>query len=475
MLYNKNSQWHIDNYRRDNIFPTSETNPALVHPRENEVENIATNLEFTHEVRDFFINSVVSYDNTDHLYKYIPKRLQPGADKTKSSYDYQEDRDQDRISARVSGGYHFHFGEIAYTPTLGTQYEKTTFDQTKSYLWSPQPLSLAQETSANKGTLDTERQILGFFLCNELDFGEDWEFNIGGRVDDVKYDVKNRQAKHVTQNVTDYSWNVTPAFHPTQDSTIYASASRSYWYPVLQYYKYAMEYGSAEYRPEDLEPENYLTYEVGYKHYFGSKLSLAVAGYHMKVKDKFLSFYDDTDVWRGYFNVGTSKHMGLELEASGRLSSFFGYRFSGAYQDAEWDEADFRAYTWGATPVGDKLETRSMSSNKVPQVPDFTSTLGLDFYFLEYFKFGTDINYYGERYIDMPNHYKRGDYTTVDASLFFMWKNWKIWVLGTNIFDREVENISNERGRRNADGTPRHSQYFPLDGRYIEAGVTLNF
>ena len=471
----KKTKWQIKNYRKDSVFPTSETNSDLIHYREDDNENIATSLDFTHKGNDFFINGFISYDDTDHTYDYLKYILDPDYSKTSSYYCYREDRDENRFLVRASGGYHFRFAEIAYTPTFGADYEKIEFDQKKKYPWSPVPHSASQTTAMDKGDLNSERDRWGIFLSNELDFSEYWELNLSGRVDDVEYDVKNKEPKHITKDTTDYSWNVTPAFHPTIDSTVYASVSRSYWYPVLIYYKYAMEKDSPLCKAEDLEAEEYFTYELGYKHYFGSKLSLAITGYFMKVKDKYLSIYDDSESWQGYKNIGESENKGIELEATGHLCPYFGYRFSGAYQHAEWDDATFKPYAWYSNPADDNRELVDISGKKVPHVPEFTSTLGLDFYFLEYFKFSTDINYYGEAYIDVLNRYEMDDYITVDAMLSYKRKNYKIWVLGNNIFDREEENIFNENGQRNNDGTPKHYAYYPKDGRYLEVGITFNF
>jgi hypothetical protein len=63
---------------------------------------------------------------------------------------------------------------------------------------------------------------------------------------------------------------------------------------------------------------------------------------------------------------------------------------------------------------------------------------------------------------------------TVDARISYRKSNYKIWVLANNIFDREVENKFNETGQRNADGSPSHL-YYPLDGRYLEIGATIDF
>lgn len=471
-IYGK-SQWQVDNYRRDSIFPTSETDSTLVHFRENEDENVGTSLTFNTDKTNYFINGLVSYDNTDHVYDYIPKRLNPTYSKTSSYYDYREDRDQDRYIGKISGGYHFSCNSLQYTPVFGAEYEKILFDQEKSYPWSPTPLSGSQVTAVAEGSIDTERKRYGVFMTNELDFGKHWELNFSGRIDSVDYMVKNEVPEEVTKDHEDFSWEITPAFHPGPDSTIYFSASRSYWYPVLQYYTYAMKYGDDQNRAEDLEPEGYLTYELGYKHYFGPKFSMALAAYFMTVKDKFLSLYDASD-WKGYRNVGESKHRGIELEMDGRLCPFFGYRIQGAYQDAEWKDATFRAYVWGDTPAGDTREDVDISGEKVPHVPKFTGTFGLDFYFTDHFKFSMDVNYYGKQYVDVLNRYEINSYITADAKLSYTREKFKIWLLANNLFDREVENKFNETGDRNADGSPNYL-YYPLDGRYLEVGVSLEF
>ncbi len=472
-IYGK-SKWQVENYRRNSIYPKSETDPnTLIHPREENDVNTVTSLDFRHEGKDFFINGLVSYDETDHIYERLEKKLDPTASKTSSYYDYREDRDQNRFFARSSGGYHFNLNQTKYVPTFGIDYEKTGFDQIRTYPWSPQPLSKSQNSAIAKATIDAERKRWGLFWDNELDFGKQWEINLGGRVDDVEYDVESQEPKKVEHNTTDYSWNITPAFHPNPDSTLYASASGSYWYPVLQYYKYAMEYGDTQNRPKDLKDEEYITYELGYKQYYGSKLSLAFTGYYMKIKDKFLSLYDQKD-WKGYSNVGESEHKGLEIEAAGRISPYFGYRFSGAYQHAEWDEANFRTYVWGLTPADDTRENVDISGKKIPQVPEFTSTLGLDFYFMKYCKLSADVNHYGKRYVDVLNRYQMDDYDTVDAMISYKRENVKLWILANNIFDTEKESMFNETGKRNSDGTPSHL-YYPLEGRYVEAGITLTF
>ncbi|WP_320045561.1 TonB-dependent receptor [uncultured Desulfobacter sp.] len=474
-IYGK-TKWQLDNYRREKIFPTSETNDTLIHNRENEDENTAVSLEFSTKKEKFFANGLMSYDNTDHVYRYLAKKLDSGYSTTSSYYDYQEDSDQDRFLARASGGYNFLFNTIKYTPTIGADYEKISFDLVKSYPWSPTPLSASQESAVAKGTMDAERERFGIFLNNELDFSRQWELSFSGRFDQVDYDVSTLEPNQVTNSHSDFSWDITPAYHPTSNATVYASFSQSYWYPVLYYYKYAMEYATAEYTAQDLKPEKYQTLELGYKQYVSTKLSLAFTAYYMQVDDKFLSLYDSdaTSDWLGYRNVGDSEHMGLELEASGQINPMVGYRLQGAYQNAEWDNAIFKPYIWGETSDSN-TENVDISGQQVPHLPKFTGTFGLDFYFLSHWKFSADLNYYGKQYVDVLNRYEISDYVTADLKLTYTAEKFKVWVLCNNVFDREEYNYFNETGRRNSDGTPYKQYYYPMSGRYIEAGVSFDF
>ena len=471
-IYGK-TEWQVKNYRRDRIFPTSETDDTLVHNRENEDENTAISLDFSTKREKLFFNGLISYDTTDHVYSYLAKKLNTSYSTTSSYYDYQEDSEQDRYLVKAFGGYHFQFDKIKFTPTLGADYENIAYDQARSYPWSPSPLSSSQETAVAKGTLDTERDRYGIFLNNELDFSDQWEVNFSGRIDQVDYDVRTKTPDEVKKDYTDFSWDITPAFHPNSDATVYASFSQSYWYPVLQYYKYAMEYESEDNRPEDLKPEEYQTLELGYKQYFCSKVSLAFTAYYMQVNDKFLSLYEDSG-WTGYRNAGDSEHKGLEFEASGHINPLVGYRLLGAYQDAKWDNAKFKAYVWGDTPSADSQQIVDISGQTIPHVPEFTGTFGLDFYVQNNWKFSADLNYYGKQYIDVLNRYEISDYVSADFKLTYTGKKFKVWALCNNFFDNEKNNLFNEAGKRNSDGT-MYGLYYPLNGRYIEAGVSFEF
>jgi hypothetical protein len=65
--------------------------------------------------------------------------------------------------------------------------------------------------------------------------------------------------------------------------------------------------------------------------------------------------------------------------------------------------------------------------------------------------------------------------TTVDASISYSWSHYKIWVLGKNIFDEEVERAINTDSELTGPGGDSETAYYVQDGAYVEAGLSLGF
>jgi iron complex outermembrane receptor protein len=71
--------------------------------------------------------------------------------------------------------------------------------------------------------------------------------------------------------------------------------------------------------------------------------------------------------------------------------------------------------------------------------------------------------------------------TTVDTGLRYELTNWSFWALGKNIFDKDIEYVSNSTGRLNSNtgeiernGKYANKYYF-RNGQYFEIGVSYHF
>jgi iron complex outermembrane receptor protein len=162
-------------------------------------------------------------------------------------------------------------------------------------------------------------------------------------MDKAEVRFEDRVPTIVRQEETMYSWCMAPSCHFSGKANVYVSVGRNFWFPTPRYYAWAADWGGDLNRPEDLKPEESLTYEIGYKHLIHKAFNINLTGFFTKYDDKFDSLYED-DTWRGMKNVGEAEMKGIELEADGRPSLLFGYRLAGIYLNAEWTKGEMRVY-----------------------------------------------------------------------------------------------------------------------------------
>ncbi len=162
----------------------------------------------------------------------------------------------------------------------------------------------------------------------------------------------------------------------------------------------------------------------------------------------------------------------------GRVCKWFGYRLSGTYTKAEWTSGVERVYTWETTTSKD---FRDLDGYELNRLPRYKYMVGLDFYPLQKLKFNIDVNGTGPYYVDYLNRIEYGERTTVDTGLRYELTNWSFWVLGKNIFDKEIESIYNSSGKLNSDigeierNGKYANKYYPKNGQYFEIGITYHF
>ncbi|HUV50881.1 MAG TPA: TonB-dependent receptor [Anaerolineae bacterium] len=451
--------YQLQNYRRDIHFPKSETDQKLIWHNKTDQDVSIYALEFSHKDSELFMDSVLSY--TNYKETYIDNHdLFTSPSTSRGEID---DKDQDTYTFTVSGGYNFEFGDVGYTPTIGLNVENIEFCQRRTY-----PLDPTISTAAYD--FDIYEQQYGLFWDNDFLFGKKWGLKIGARVDEAELKFEDRVPNKVDVDETMYSWSVAPSCHFNDKANVYVSAGKNYWFPTPRYYAWAAEKGGNENRPEDLKPEESLTYEIGYKHMIHRVFNINLTGFFTEYKDKFAGYYEGS-IWKGMKNTGEAEIKGVELEAGGRVLPWFGYRFSGTYLNAEWTKGEMRVYDHPSNT----LVLKNIEGYDIIHIPQYTYVAGLDFYPLEWLKCSMDINYYGSYYVDYLNRIKYPSKATVDANMSYSLKNWKFWLLGKNIFDEEIENVQNSTGKLTAaNGEPKNA-YYVKDGAYFEAGVSYHF
>ena len=452
----KKKKWHLENYREKIHFPKSETDPTLYWHNEREQDVSTVGIDFSQKGERLFWKSDASWTSLDEEYRSMWQRL------TKSASVYFDDRDQDTYTFTLSGGYNLDLGQLAYTPSFGINIEDIDFCQRRSY---------PNASNKDKYNLDVDERLYGFFWDNDLLFGEHWGLKIGGRVDKVDMKFKNKVPTRIDHDKTLYGWSLSPSFHFSGKGNIFASASRAFWFPTPQYYAWAAEKDDPDNRPEDLKPEESITYELGYRHLVHKAVNISLTGFFMQYKDKFSAYYDSVGDWKGYKNIGESEHKGIEIEADGRIYNWFGYRLSGTYLEAEWTEGEMKV----KDHPSNKSVIKDLKGYDIYGIPNYTYVIGFDFYPAEGFKCSIDMNGTGPYCVDHLNRIEYGAKTTVDANISYTIKGWKFWLLGKNLFDKEIERVFNSTGKLTEANGEYDNNYYVLDGRYIEAGVSYQF
>ncbi len=454
----KKEDYQLDNFRRDIHFPVSAENPTLWWHTEKDQENNTLGLEFSHRTINFFIDSNLAWTGYSEDYRDLHYL------KVKKKNVYYDDKEQDAYVFNLSGGYNFVFGNICYTPSVGITYEDISFEQDRRY-----PYNATKNT--NKYIFDVDEKQYGLFWDNDFLFGDTWGLKVGGRVDTVEVDFEDKVPQIVNEDETMYSWQIAPSYRLSDTANLYFSIGRNYWFPTPRYYAWAAEKGGDINRPEDLKPEETLTYEIGYKHMVTEALNINLTIYYAEYKDKFGSAYDEDKTYLGQKNTGDARATGIEVELDGRPWQLLGYRFAGTWQDIEWTSGQMRVYEH---PSNDKVMT-DLDGYDLYDIPAYSFTAGLDLYPFKGLKCSTDVNYIGSKYVDYLNRIDYDAKTTVDANISYSIKNWQFWILGKNIFDEKIERVSNSTGKLTEAGGSYDNAYYVQDGAYFEAGVSYRY
>lgn len=454
----KKKDYQLENFRRNIHFPVSADDPTLWWHTEKDQENNTLGIEFSHRAAGFFIDSNLAWTGYSEDYRDLHYL------KVKKKNVYYDDKEQDTYVFNLSGGYDFVFGNICYTPSVGITCEDISFEQDRRY-----PYNATKNT--DKYIFNVDEKQYGLFWDNDFLLDGTWGLKVGGRVDTVEVNFEDKVPRKVEANETLYSWQIAPSCRLSDTANLYFSMGRNYWFPTPRYYAWAAEKGGEINRPEDLKPEETLTYEVGYKHMVSNALNINLTVYYAEYKDKFGSAYDEDKTYLGQKNIGDARARGIEVELDGRPMQFLGYRFAGTWQNIEWTSGQMRVYEH---PSNDRVMA-DLDGYDLYDIPEYSFTAGIDLYFFKGLKCSTDVNYTGSKYVDYLNRIDYDARTTVDANVSYSIKNWRFWILGKNIFDEEIERVSNSTGKLTEPGGSYDNAYYVQDGAYFEAGISYRY
>ncbi len=326
-----------------------------------------------------------------------------------------------------------HLAGLGHRLTLGLDVFRTGMTNDTSAIGGPK-----------QQTMEYELDTMGLYLLEELNLTEKLVFSLGGRHQQARYDITSKPVGAAeSSNSSDEDQSAVSAglsYNFTQGSKVYGRVSRSFRYPTVEEY---VTYGIFN----DLKPEKIVNCELGVEYTFmpGGRLSVAV--YRMEVEDE-IAYNPAT--WLNE-NLDETRHTGVEASLRVPLGEIFSVYGTAALQEACFTKGDY-------------------DGKRLPLVPDWLGSVGLDVKPVENLRAGLQFNFVGERPYgsDKANDY--GDlpaYTTVDFNLDYKISRFHFFF--------NAKNILGEKYSTYAYASAWGKSYYPDPEASFWGGVGVDF
>jgi iron complex outermembrane receptor protein len=286
----------------------------------------------------------------------------------------------------------------------------------------------------NQGTLgelttnqDEDVTTTGLYIQNVLDFADAASLTLGGRWDNVDYEVSDRTGGggSGSRDFNEFSpmaginWAVREAVN------LYGNISRSFDPPATT--ELANPDGPTGFN-QDLESQTATNYEIGVKGLLSGKLRYELALFHIKVRDEIVPFELEGSGQSFFQNAGRSSHDGLEAAITLDLAE--GLAGTATYTWSDFTFDDF-------VGIGGEV----YDGNRIPGIPQHLFNLDLNWAHTSGFYAAWDFLYVGEFYADNANTVETDDYLVSNLRSGFRWQK-NQWVFEpfigiSNLFDKE--------------------------------------
>ena len=447
-----------------------------VLPTRSDQEMVNAGIKLDYEKNEYLLNSALIFTQDNEIATEMKDFNHPAVNTRRD--DEQDDRQDTRVDFKITGGRHFDLGKENYKDTLklGLDYKNQDFDQVRDYPFNTLALSAAMTTNKAMADIKAKKEHMGLNLNNDLTLDR-FGLETGIRLNKVDYELKNKVPSSVQADFDgDIDLTLSPSYDILENANLFITYNESGFYMPIGHYKLNMEKNDPAAQAKDLKPEQYQTWELGFKHQLNNALNYSIILYQTEVEDKVTTAYTGT-TFVGYRNAGTATHKGIEVEVDGRPLEFLGYRFGFTTMDAEWNDGSARGY---ATPEASSMTFLDLSGKKVSSVPEYGYSAGLDIYPFRDKPCGSltvslDVHGFGEQYEDNGNSLKVDPTHLMDLKLTWVYGRLEWTLTCANIFDTQWEKYSNSTGLAHSRFTGGMGGIYPQDGRYLGAGVSFRF
>ena len=260
--------------------------------------------------------------------------------------------------------------------------------------------NLQGELGALTTDQDEDVTTAAAFLQDVVQLGENLALTLGGRFDDIRYEVTDRTGGSGSGQrsfdefspMAGLSWAVGPSLR------LYGNVSTSFDPPATT--ELANPYAPTGFNP-DLESQTATNFEAGLKGLLAGRSRFDLALFHIDVEDAIVPYELEGSGQSFFRNAGRATHRGLEASVLFELLPGLDASFS-----YTWSDFTFDRFSDAAGNVYD--------GNRIPGIPEHLAQAALDWQAPGGLYAGLDFLYAGHFYADDANTVETGDYLVAD-------------------------------------------------------------
>lgn len=250
---------------------------------------------------------------------------------------------------------------------------------------------LGYEFLYNKGERDSiaKNEVIkkshSIYGLESLELNDTFNVDFGARYERASYDIDRSDTKGLikySDSKSNNAWAANLVFGAkiNDENKVYTKIERGYTLPGA----YELTDKDANgYKTNNLKPESYISYELGYKGLLAEQFFSATAFYTQTKDEIFHSFltFLPTPTWV-YQNISKTERYGIELAAN---QSFLDDNLN-IYENLSYIKAKVK---------DDRLHP-ARKGEQIPQVSPFKATIGASYLMFDVFKIRGDYNYFSK-------------------------------------------------------------------------------
>ena len=305
-------------------------------------------------------------------------------------------------------------------------------------------------------TIIIDKDTVGLYLIDtmELPFSLVLNGGVRGEWAYYRFDQQAQIAGKSEKKPFEYAYDAGLTYKYNDRSSVYATYSRSFRFPVTDEWYQSMytDWWTGRIAGglnTDLKPQVGMTYEIGIKENSSKYVGIKADYYLMEVKNEL--YYDSVTHKNSVYHH--TVHHGLELE-----TDFYLLDSIHAFANYTFEKAFF---------VGD-----TFAGNEIPLVPKHKFSTGLEYTFMDCLNFRYVANFVGQRWFinDLQNNMpKLKAYMTQDVKLTYYKYGVELYGVINNIFDE----VYSEYGV--LDYALTSPGYYPSPRRNFQVGASYKF